>query len=133
MELIADTTFLVGLWRRQSWAVDFARANQQRILGIPWVVFGEFWHGAKAAGHDENEVRRFLHMGLPIWDTAPVIPHYASICCQVRESGFYNMIGQNDLWIAAIAIERSLPLVTKNRRHFDKIRGLRLEVLCPEK
>jgi predicted nucleic acid-binding protein len=59
MDLIADTTFLVGLWRRQSWAVDFAKANRQRILGIPWIVYGEFWRGAKQAGHDEERVRCF--------------------------------------------------------------------------
>jgi predicted nucleic acid-binding protein len=72
----------------------------------------------------------FLNLGLPIWDSAPVVPHYASVCCQVQESGFYQAMGQNDLWIAAIAIAQALPLVTKNRRHFDKISGLRLEVLC---
>jgi predicted nucleic acid-binding protein len=130
MDLIADTTFLVGLWRRQSWAVDFAQRHRQRILGVPWIVLGEFWHGARRAQHEDEVVRKFLGTGMPICDAAPVVPVYASICCQAQEDGFYTTIGQNDLWIAATALHYALPLVTRNRRHFDRIRGLRIEVLC---
>lgn len=57
MELIADTSFLVGLWRKQSWAVDFARAKRQRVLGIPWIVLGEFWYGAIKASRSAEVVR----------------------------------------------------------------------------
>jgi tRNA(fMet)-specific endonuclease VapC len=132
MDLIADTTFLVGLWRRQSWAVDFAQRHRQRILGVPWVVLGEFWHGAMRAKHDEEVVRKFLGTGMPICDASSIIPQYASISCQAQENGFYNLIGQNDLWIAATALSHSLPLVTRNMRHFHWIPGLRLEVLCDD-
>jgi tRNA(fMet)-specific endonuclease VapC len=129
VDLIADTTFLVGLWRKQPWAVEFARSNRQRILGIPWIVLGEFWHGAKRAGHDDAVVRKFLSTGLPMVDAAPVVPFYALICTQAQADGFYGVIGQNDLWIAAVALAHALPLVTRNRRHFDKVSGLRIEVL----
>jgi predicted nucleic acid-binding protein len=129
MELIADTSFLVGIWRRQSWAVGFAQANRQRVLGIPWVVLGEFWHGAMRAGHDPEVVAKFLLTGLPVHDVERVVPFYARICCQAQEDGFYSGIAQNDLWIAATALSLRLPLVTRNRRHFDKIEVLRLEVL----
>lgn len=132
MELIADTSFLVGLWRKQSWAVGFAQSNRQRVLGIPWVVLGEFWHGALKAGHDAEIVRKFLLSGLPVYDVAPVVSVYAHICCQAQESGFYADIGQNDLWIAATALSLRLPLVTRNRRHFYQIEGLRLEVLSDD-
>jgi tRNA(fMet)-specific endonuclease VapC len=132
VDLIADTTFLVGLWRKQPWAVDFARSNRQRILGIPWVVLGEFWNGAKRAGHDDERVRKFLSTGLPIGDAAPVVPFYAAVCFQAQEDGFYSAIGQNDLWIAATALSHALPLVTRNPRHFDKVNGLRVEVLSDQ-
>ena len=132
MELIADTSFLVGLWRKQVWAVDFAQANRQRVLGIPWVVLGEFWHGALRAGHDAEVVRRFLLSGLPVYDVSPFVLVYARICCQAQESGFYQEIGQNDLWIAATALSLRLPLVTRNRRHFHQIEGLRLELLADD-
>jgi hypothetical protein len=78
MELIAGASFLVGLWRKQSWAIGFAQANRQRVLGIPWIVLGEFWHGAMRVGHNSEVVRKFPLSGLPIHAVAPVIPVYAA-------------------------------------------------------
>ena len=129
MDLIADTTLLVGLWRRHSWAVTFARANASKSLGLPWVVLGEFWHGSIRAGHDPSEVREFLEIGLPVLDVDAVIPVYATIAASIQSEPTYRMMGQNDLWIAAVAVAFAKPLVTRNLRHFDKIQGLRLEVL----
>lgn len=129
MELIADTSFLVGLWRGQAWAQSFARANASRSLGVPWIVQGEFWHGALRAGHDPAKVREFLAIGVPLNDVEPVIPAYARICASVQDLPGYRAIGQNDLWIAAAAVAFALPLVTKNFRHFGLIEGLRVEPL----
>lgn len=130
MDLIADTSFLVGLWRRQSWAVSFARENAGCSLGFPWVVLGEFWHGATRAGHDPVRVRSFLELGIPLVDPSPVIPRYAAICAELQERSCYKKIGQNDLWIAAVAVEAGLPLVTRNQRHFREIPKLELRVLA---
>ena len=131
MELIADTTFLVGLWRKQPWAVSFAMSNRHRSLGLPWIVMGEFWHGALVAGHDAETVTRFLAVGLPLTDAEAVVPTYAKLCGRLQAKSFYKGIGQNDLWIAAVSLTFDLPLVTRNRRHFHQIEGLRLEVLEP--
>ena len=130
MDLIADTTFLVGLWRRQPWAVGFASTNAGKSLGLPWVVLGEFWHGAMRAGHDPALVRGFLAVGLPILDPEPVIPAYARICATVQETPEYRNIGQNDLWIAAICVAFAKPLVTRNIRHFTIIPDLRVAALA---
>jgi predicted nucleic acid-binding protein len=131
MDLIADTTFLVGLWRRQAWALDFATRNPGMTLGIPWVVRGEFWHAAVRAGHDPAEVERFLSLGLPLDDASAVVPVYAQVAASLQEHhpDVYPGIGQNDLWIAAVAVQAGLPLLTRNRRHFGKIDGLSLHVL----
>jgi len=131
MDLIVDTTFLVGLWRRQPWALDFAVANRSTTLGIPWVVLGEFWHGATRAGHAQEEVKRFLDLGIPVWDPAPVIQVYAKACASLQEEApaVYRSIGQNDLWIAAVAIHAQCPLLSRNQRYFDKISRLKLIAL----
>lgn len=129
MELIVDTTYLIGLWRRQPWAISFAKSNRHRSMGLPWVVLGEFWHGAVQMGHDPEVVSQFLSVGAPLTDAAPVVPFYAELCSRLQQTSFYKGIGQNDLWIAAVCLAFDKPLVTRNRRHFDKIDGLRLEVL----
>ncbi len=130
MDLIADTTLLVGLWRGQGWAQAFARANSRRILGVPWVVLGEFQHGARRAGHDPVKVADFLALGLPLVDPVPVVPVYAEVCARLQtvDPAAYRGISQNDLWIAAAAIAFAKPLVSRNRRHFACIEGLRLEI-----
>ena len=132
MELIADTTFLIGLWRKQAWAISFAKSNSRRSMGLPWIVLGEFWHGALAAGHNPEIVTRFLSVGLPLTDAETVVPAYVEICRQLQDKGFYRHIGQNDLWIAAVSLAYDKPLVTRNCRHFDRIDGLKLEVLSRE-
>lgn len=131
MELIVDTSFLVGLWRRQAWALAFATENPGKTLGIPWVVRGEFWHGAVRAGHDPAEVERFLSLGLPLDEVTLSIRVYANIAAslQERHPEVYQRIGHNDLWIAAAAVHSELPLLTRNRRHFDRIEGLTLHVV----
>ena len=90
---------------------------------------GEFWHGAIRAGHDPERVRNFLSIGILLNDAEPVIPFYARICASLQDSPGYRSIGQNDLWIAAVAIAFAVPVVTKNLRHFDQIEGLRVEAL----
>lgn len=131
MDLIADTTYLIGLWRGQAWATSHAAANSFKSLGIPWIVLGEFWHGAIRAGHDAKTVGEFLAIGVPITDPGPVIPVYARICAKLQGEPGYQNIGQNDLWIASVAVAHDKPLLTRNRRHFENIPNLRLEVLQP--
>lgn len=129
MDLIADTSFLIGMWRRQPWAVAFASSNPGKSLGLPWVALGEFWHGATRAGHDPVLVRGFLSIGVPILDPEPVIPVYGRICAAIQDSPGYREIGQNDLWMAAVSVALGKPLLTRNIRHFRSIPDLRVEVV----
>lgn len=129
MDLIADTTLLVGLWRGQPWATSFAHGHSSSRLGIPWVVLGEFWHGAMRAGHEASQVKEFLSIGIPILETESVVPVYARICSTLQDSDAYRGIGQNDLWIAAVGIAHARPLVTRNARHFSAIEELQLMVV----
>lgn len=129
MDLIADTSYLVGLWRGQAWATNYAASHAAKTLGLPWIVLGEFWHGALAAGHDARDVNDFLSIGVQLVDPVPVVPHYARICAGLSGRQEYRSIGQNDLWIASVALAHGKPLVSRNRRHFGLIEGLKVEAL----
>ena len=131
MDLIADTSYLIGLWRGQTWAASYAAANSSKSLGIPWIVLGEFWQGSVRAGHDTKTASEFLAVGLPIIDPVPVIQGYAQICAKLQSEPVYKLIGQNDLWIASVAVSLNKPLLSRNKRHFESIPNLRLEVLQP--
>jgi predicted nucleic acid-binding protein len=129
MDLIADTSYLVGLWRGQAWATSYATAHATKTLGLPWIVLGEFWHGAMVARHDAKEVQDFLSIGVQLVDPVPVVSHYARICAGLSGQKEYRNIGQNDLWIAAVAMAHGKPLVSRNRRHFGLVEGLQVEAL----
>ena len=59
---------------------------------------------------------------LPV--TRGVADTYAKITRNLRSKG--RLVGANDLWIAATAIENDNPLVTRNVSDFSRIPGLEL-------
>src|SRR5258706_466057 len=69
-----------------------------------------------------RELARVLPvMGLP--ETAA--DAYGTIRAELERKG--QMIGNNDLWIAAHARAAGLTLVTNNEREFRRVRGLKVE------
>lgn len=52
----------------------------------------------------------------------PTADRYAVITRDLRDRR--ELIGANDLWIAAAALANGLPLVTNNRTHFERVPGL---------
>jgi len=51
--------------------------------------------------------------------------HYAKIRAHLELRG--QIIGANDLWIAAQTVSRNLTLVTENLREFRRVPGLKIE------
>jgi hypothetical protein len=43
------------------------------------------------------------------------------------------VVAANDLWIASCAIRHAIPLISNNRKHFEKIPGLTLISETPAK
>lgn len=60
-----------------------------------------------------------------------VCKEYGKLKAKLREAGI--VVADNDLWIAACALRHSIPLISNNRKHFEKIPGLQLISLAPEK
>jgi predicted nucleic acid-binding protein len=125
MDYLTDTTFLVDLWRERgkpSRALDFVDSHERVVVGVPWVAKGEFLRGALLAGHANDAVRRFLDSFLVIWPTEETLYCYAGVYGALRKSN--ALIGPNDLWIAACAVQRRLPLLTRNVGEFCRVEGL---------
>ena len=60
---------------------------------------------------------------LPFDDLAA--EEYGRIRFDLKQKG--NLIGANDLLIAAHAMSRNIVLVTNNTKEFERVQGLRLE------
>jgi len=122
--LIFDTTFLIDFQRERKIgdgrAHAFLQAHAEDLAFLPVTAYGEFAEGFESLG-DPN----FLHVVDSfeiLLVTESVARIYAGLARQLREKG--NLIGANDLWIAASAMENRLPLVTRNLEHFSRISGL---------
>ena len=91
---------------------------------LPVLVLGEYRYGLLA-----SRQRRVLEALLETLEKDSVVLspdretaiHYAAIRRQLREDG--QPLPENDVWIAALARQHSLSVVTRDA-HFDKVRGL---------
>jgi predicted nucleic acid-binding protein len=122
-----DTNFLIARWRGgvKSPASEWLLANEGLILGIPWIVKGEFLRGTEIAGHDSASARAFLKRYPTIWPNEESLEMYASLFAYLRKRN--QLIGPHDLWISVAALQCRVPLVTRNQAEFGRVPGLQIE------
>lgn len=101
--------------------------SQQAVAAIPVIVLGEFRYGIAASRH-RSKYEAWLQAQLPHFrvlavteDTATA---YAELRVALKRSG--KPIPANDAWIAALAIEHGLPVLSRDE-HFDEVPGLKRE------
>ena len=92
------------------------------------ITYGELIYGAAKSAQREaalERLRELVHWlpALPMPETAAEA--YGNIRAELATKG--EMIGNNDLWIAAHALASGLTLVTNNEKEFRRVRGLRLQ------
>lgn len=92
------------------------------------ITYGELLYGAAKSSQRTTaleRLRELIHL-LP----ALALPEssaetYGAIRAELESKG--EMIGNNDLWIAAHALAAGLTLVTNNEREFRRVRGLKVQ------
>ena len=106
--------------------------REEEPFGISVVTVAELLHGVERANNEARRLRRQAFVEkviefLPIFlfDVAAA-RIYARIWASLVQRGF--TVGAHDLIIAATAISLDYTVITSNRRDFEKIDGLRLEV-----
>lgn len=125
MDLPAETTFLIDLWREQRKpgpATAFAHRSRDLAVGLPWVVAGEFLSGGVAAGHDVRALAGFLGGYAVVHSTEAIVRRCADLYAEARRNRL--AVGPNDLWIAACALHLEVPLISRNTRVFTSLAGL---------
>ena len=118
------TCFLIDLEREMKRGAGrahaFLRENQQAIACIPWTVAGEFAEGFGDI-HEPACAALLARFEILPMDEATA-GQYARITAKLRRE--QQLIGTNDLWIAAAALAHGLELVTNNTAHFLRVTGL---------
>ena len=122
--IAADTTFLIDLSResgRNSGLVhDFLHSHLEDEFSLSVTALGEFAAGF-ADTADETFIAVKAHFKLRPMDDSDAW-HYREIFRFLKERG--QLIGANDLWIAAAALKHGEAVVTRNARDFQRVPGL---------
>lgn len=121
--MILDTNALSAAAEREPSALEVV-AHAERVA-IPVIVLGEFRLGIAQSRHRtsyENWLREWI-AAVGVLDIDEETTHsYAAIGLELKRKG--KPIPANDLWIAALCLQHSLPLLSRDR-HFDLVSGLR--------
>jgi len=91
------------------------------------ITYAEIYEGiyyGQDLQHNEAIFLRFLRGVRVLGITRPIARQFALTRGELRAKGL--LIPQPDLFIAATAIVHHLTLVTRNRRHFERIEALQL-------
>jgi tRNA(fMet)-specific endonuclease VapC len=120
--LILDTNALSAFVDGHA-GVDTIVSRQPRAA-LPVIVLGEYRFGITASRH-RREYEHWLDAQLhgfevlDVTDATAVV--YASVRASLRKLG--RPIPANDLWIAALALQHGLPVLSRDA-HYDVVDGL---------
>lgn len=126
-QLSFDTTFLIDLQkeklaRKPGPAYQFLRQSAGVQMALSSVALGEFAEGFQ---DPDDPVLRAMAAAVQILkidsETAML---YGSNARRLRRAG--KLIGANDLWIGCCAVRNDLPLVSRNKGDFERIRNLKV-------
>lgn len=98
----------------------------EAVLSV--ITYGELLSGAAKSAQRVAALERLRELvnllpALSLPETAAEA--YGTIRAELEAKG--EMIGNNDLWIAAHAVAAGLTLVTNNEREFRRVRGLKVQ------
>lgn len=122
--VLLDTSVVIRHFRDGN--ALLSRLLEFEELCLPYVAMAELYAGAYRSVRPElhlDQIARFqeaVDVILPDDVTAEI---YGRISAELMQSG--TPIPQNDIWIAAIAIQTGLPLATSDK-HFGMIKELRV-------
>lgn len=126
---LLDTNICIYVRRRKPESVF--RRFDRLIAGeaaISVITFGELLFGANKSrepGASLKTLNEFFRLvpALPLPEKAGEV--YGFIRADLEARG--EVIGANDLWIAAHALASGLTLVTNDEREFRRVRGLKVQ------
>jgi tRNA(fMet)-specific endonuclease VapC len=121
--MILDTNAL-SAWADGTAAVRPALSSAARLV-VPAVALGEYLFGIFQSRHRER-YEQWLASNLPAIELATIghvtAREYAAIRLELKKRA--TPIPANDTWIAALARQHSLPILS-NDTHFDAVSSIR--------
>jgi len=126
---LLDTNIFIYIRQRRPEEV-FRRFQKLRPgeAALSVISYGELFYGAAKRPHGAAalaQLRELLDL-LPVLALPEAAAEaYGAMRAELESKG--EMIGNNDLWIAAHALAAGLMLVTNNEKEFPRVRGLKVQ------
>ena len=121
---LLDTSVVVEHFRGNLQVADTLETAQ--VLFVPSVVVGELCYGALRSVQFEKrwqQILMFLQAVKIVSIDKEMAFHYGHIRSVLAQMG--TPIPENDIWIAALAIQYQLPLATRDK-HFQRFASISL-------
>ena len=119
---LLDTNIVISLFDKDNSTIENIK-NANKIF-IPSVVIGELYYGAFNSFKKEeniNKINQFcIDANIINCDSLTAL-FYGRIKKELKDKG--NPIPENDIWIAALAQQHNLQLVSRDK-HFEKINNI---------
>ena len=121
---LLDTNIVIALFAQE--ASVQARLPQAEAVFLAAIVLGELYYGARRSTKAQANLTRIDELAT----STSVLPcdlgtaqQYGMIKDSLRARG--RPLPENDIWVAAIARQHALTLVTRDE-HFKEVEGLQL-------
>ncbi|MBI4688718.1 MAG: type II toxin-antitoxin system VapC family toxin [Nitrospirae bacterium] len=122
---LLDTNIIISIFAKDP-QIHNRLANAEEVF-VPCITIGELYFGAyKSIKIEENLARidEFAIKNTVLACDTDTAKRYGDIKNRLKEKG--QPLPENDIWIAAIAQQYALTLVTKDL-HFEVIESLKIE------
>ena len=132
MGVILDTSVLIEAERRKFEIDTFTDNREAEAFGLSVISVVELLHGVHRADSTRRRLKRSAYVErvielFPIFAfETPIARIYAELWSDLSKRGV--QIGAHDLIIGSTALSLGFSVATYNRRHFDRIEGLKIEV-----
>lgn len=126
-DYLFDSNIVIDIFRNRKSTVEVVKSINN--INIPAIVLGELYYGANKSNQTSKRTLQIeqLEKTVNIIDvTAKTARFYGIIKDKLRAIG--KPIPENDIWIAAIAQEHNLILITRDN-HFNYVDGIKIQMV----
>lgn len=125
-DCLLDTNIVIGLFANESSIKEKIKSFSGNIF-IPIIVLGELFYGAEQStrkDYNRRKIEELAEASLVLECNAGTARFYGKIKNQLKIKG--TPIPENDIWIAALADQHQLILVTRDK-HFNNVETISIE------
>jgi tRNA(fMet)-specific endonuclease VapC len=124
---LLDTNIVIALLKKEPGIGEYFKESAS--IFVPSIVIGELRFGARKSNKIDSNltvIRDFVERNVVLSIDSETTDYYGKLKFELERKG--KPIPDNDIWIAAVAFQFDLELISKDK-HFAQIDNLRLKIV----